>query len=152
MAKQNPKEHDRNAKMLILTFVQDFFEFFFPGVTVDHVQFCDKEFVGGNTALAESLKADLLLFLKANVNGESQDIVVILEHKHQDVDLSKKLLSYICHAHLQHKTTIWPILFYTGKGKGKNLPDHLTLTCHYYSKAQGLIEDVSKVDVARISA
>ena len=150
MKAQNPKEHDRNAKLLILTFVQEFFEFFFPGVAVDSIQFVDKEFVGGNTALTESLKADVLLFLRANLNGASRDIVVILEHKHQDIAFSKKLCRYICHAYLEHQTTIWPILFYTGKGKGKHLPKRISLTCGYDSETRELTEDFFIVDVVRL--
>jgi len=62
--KKNPKSHDSLFKWLIAAFLEDFFNHYFPDVTIKIGKdpFLDKEFIQKYEALKESIKGDVQVF------------------------------------------------------------------------------------------
>ena len=85
----NPKLHDNIFKWAIASFIDSFFAYFAKGVAVSNIEIIDKEFIKKFEPLKESLKGDLFLAVKVDIDGKSWQIVILIELKSKREDMGK---------------------------------------------------------------
>ena len=137
-AESNPKQHDNIFKWLLVAFIDDFFDFFFHDLEIRDIEIIDKEFVNTYEALKESLRGDLFLVVDVSLNGQRQDIVILIEIQSRRADLSRRLHEYTCYAALLRRRPVWCIaLFSDDKIWRTRPPDRFPFA---YSAKTGMIE------------
>ena len=109
----NPKQHDNIFKWLLVAFIDDFFDFFFHELEIREIEIIDKEFVNTYEALKESLRGDLFLVVDVLLNGQRQDIVILIEIQSRRADLSRRLHEYACYAALLRRRPVWCIALFS---------------------------------------
>ena len=109
----NPKSHDALFKWLITAFTREFFEHYFPDISIGKYSFIDKEFISKYETLKESLKGDLFLAMEVEIEGRLQEIVIQIEHQSEREDISKRVYEYACYAWLLKNKPVWSIVIYT---------------------------------------
>jgi hypothetical protein len=113
-AKQsNPKTHDSLFKWLITSFIEEFFEHYFPNVNIGQYEFIDKEFISKYEALKESLKGDLFIAVEIEIDNSIFEIVIHIEHKSDRAGIPERVFEYLCYAWLLKKKPVWSIVIYT---------------------------------------
>jgi hypothetical protein len=73
--------HDCLFKWLLQAFMPEFFAHYFPDSCVRAIRFLDKEFLKKLESYKDSLQADLLIALDAQLDDQWHSVVVCLEHK-----------------------------------------------------------------------
>ena len=109
----NPKSHDSLFKWLITAFTREFFEHYFPNVSIGNYTFIDKEFISKYESLKESLKGDLFVIMEVEIDSLFQEIVIQIEHQSKKEDVSKRVYEYSCYAWLLKQKPVWSIVIYT---------------------------------------
>lgn len=113
VAYTNPKRHDQLFKWLITRFIDEFFELFFPRVKPQEIQFIDKEFLERLHAQKAAVTADLFLALKAQIDGQVFEIVIVLEFKNVKENVCPQLRQYYAHALSIQQHPVWSIVIFT---------------------------------------
>ena len=137
-AESNPKQHDNIFKWLLVAFIDDFFDFFFHDLDIQDIEIIDKEFVNTYEALKESLRGDLFLVVDVLLNGQRQDIVILIEIQSRRADLSRRLHEYTCYAALLRRRPVWCIALFSDDNIWRTRPpDRFPFA---YSSKTGMIE------------
>ena len=110
---KNPKTHDALFKWLITSFTEEFFQHYFPQISVGQYRFIDKEFISRYEALKESLEDDLFLIMEVEIDGDVHEVVIQIEHVSQKADVSERMYEYLCYAWLLKRRPVWSIVIYT---------------------------------------
>ena len=100
MGKSNPKTHDSLFKWLITVFLKDFFAHYFPKVKLGKYEIINKEFLSKYEALKQSIEADLFIAVEAEIDGDSIDIIIHIEHQSSKKDKTHKGMEYFCYGWL----------------------------------------------------
>ncbi|KPA09022.1 hypothetical protein MHK_010775 [Candidatus Magnetomorum sp. HK-1] len=144
--KLNPKTHDSLFKWLITSLVKEFFEHYFPKVSVGKYTFIDKEFISKYEALKESLKGDLFIAVEIEINGEIFEIIIHIEHKSDRKGMPERVFEYLCYAWLLKKKPVWSIVIYTDDAVWrKRAPDEYWYAFNSEQNCQSHKFDVIKI-------
>ena len=142
----NPKTHDALFKWLITAFTREFFEHYFPAVTLGAYTFIEKEFLSKYEALQESLRGDLMLMMEVAIDGELQEIVIQIEHQAKRADVAERVYEYACYAWLLRKRPVWSMVVYTDEAIWrKPVPDQFWYAFDSRSGKQWHRFDVIKI-------
>lgn len=116
---QHGKAHDSVFKWVITAFLGDFFKLCFPQLKISKFQLLDKEFYQRLGAFDHSLEADLLIMAEVVVDGQSWQMMILIELKSRRVMAMAQLRKYLLHASLIADLPVWPLLLYTDEGVWK---------------------------------
>jgi len=121
LKQKNPKTHDSLLKWLIASFINEFFDHYFPKITVriGKDPFLDKEFISKYEALKASLIGDIFLSLEVEINGLIYPIVIHIENESKKEDMRTRVYEYHCYAWLLKKRPVWSIVIYSDDAKWK---------------------------------
>jgi len=110
---KNPKTHDALFKWLITSFTEEFFQHYFPQISIGQYRFIDKEFISRYEALKESLKDDLFLIMEVEIDGDIHEVVIQIENLSRKADASARMYEYLCYAWLLKRRPVWSIVIHT---------------------------------------
>ncbi len=139
--------HDCLFKWLLRAFMSEFFAHYFPDIKVSNINYLDKEFMNKLESHKDSLEADLLIALDAQIEDTWHSVVVCLEHKSWRMEVATTAMEYAACAWLIEKKPVWSIVFFTDEGQWQEqVDDRVWLG---YSKTAGktmFVHDIIKVN------
>lgn len=105
--------HDCLFKWVISSFLNEFFELFFPTVAIQSYRLVDKEFYQRLGAQEQSIEADLLILAEVLIDGRRWQLVILIELKSRKVMAMDQVRKYLLHACLLTDLPVWPLLLFT---------------------------------------
>lgn len=142
----NPRVHDSLFKWLIGRYTYEFFQLFFPHVKTEHIHNADKEFIQQLEESKASVQADLLLAMKAEVEGRKSEMIIVLEFKSKKEDAQEQIQTYFAHALNIYRKPVWAIVLFTDDDFWE-APDEYRIPIAFSSR-EGFIDLV--VDVIKL--